>query len=133
MYLGISRLVGGSSHYYLALGSLQILPHIERIFVETSNGISSSVAFYLNLLSHHTLILFDLTYRPLGPAPDVVPLPLRHPLLLPYISPNRPSYFTITWYQDSIGPSEGTIYPLQLRVFIPIPDIDLIHLLGPVP
>ena len=75
----------------------------------------------LPCLSHHSLVLFGLSYEQLVPAPVVFPLPLGRPQILPKINPAVPSPFSITWYLAFIAPPEGPILSPPYRRMSPFP------------
>ena len=71
----------------LVLLSLHILPLIDNILDEPSNGLGPRIAISIPLLSHHTLGFFNLTYILISPVPGIVRLPLGFPQALPNIFP----------------------------------------------
>ena len=75
----------------------------------------------LPCLSHHSLVLFGLSYEQLVPAPVVFPLPLGRPQIIHEITLDGPSPFPIPWYLDLIVPPEGPILSPTSQRMPPFP------------
>ena len=85
------------------------------------------------LLYHYPFILVNLPYKQLDPVPGVIPLSLGRPRLLLKIPLTGPSHFQLPNLQIWPRLQKVQSHILQVRGCLPLPDIDPLHLLGPVP
>ena len=84
-------------------------------------------------LSHHTLVLIELTYERLDHVTGTVPLPLGYPKLLPKIPQTGPSNFWFPNLQLWSRLQKVQSRILQVGGCLPLPDTYPIHIRNPIP